>query len=192
MEPDHSSPPHAMYTTKLLRPLAAIALPLFLAVSSLQEDDPTLSVMPDEGCVLSTHIAGTWEEDLEVTKHLGAKPDKRSLTIELDLSVLDRLNKGMGRELRTVLASIPIRAAGTVVWRKDGKVIVSSPFLLADIKGNTHLVVFRDRDGKLFGDTESALLSFALGKERANDLLFQGGDSPNGPYHALRRVTQTD
>lgn len=181
-----------MLSTQLLRPLAAVALPLFLAVSSLQEGDPTLSVMPDEGCVLATHIAGTWEEDLEVTKRLGAKPDKRSLTIELDLSVLDRLNEGTGRELRTVLASLPIRAAGTVVWRKDGKVLLSSPFLLADLKGNTYLVVFRDRDGKLFGDTESSLLSFALGKERANELLFQGGDFPNEPYHALRRVTQTD
>ncbi len=88
-------------------------------------------------------------------------------------------------------AALPLRGVGSYTAWREGKVVSEYSYLLVQIKGNYQLVFFRERDGNPMGDAESSLVSFALGKNRKNDLLFQGGDFPNEPYRAFRRVVDS-
>jgi hypothetical protein len=61
------------------------------------------------------------------------------------------------------------------------------PAFLTNLNGNPHLVMFREKRGYAFGDTESCNVMVATAKDRAGDLLFFGGDFNNQPFRAFER-----
>jgi hypothetical protein len=64
-------------------------------------------------------------------------------------------------------------------------------FILIEMKGNPHVVYFRERDGDPLGDAESFNVMLAVAKDKPSDLLFIGGDFNNQPFTAYER-SETD
>ncbi len=170
----------------------ALLLPLFLSASSPQEAKATLSLQDAKSSVIAKYLPGEWESDKDVTERLGKRHAKMQLSIKDDPSALEQLNKELPSKLVEAISEYPLWGVGHCTWRKDGVTIAESPYLLAEVKGNYYMVVFRERDGNPVGDSESGLVSFALGKDRTRDLLFMGGDFPNEPYRAFHRVQKQE
>jgi len=130
--------------------------------------------------VVASNLEGEWKVAGDLTAMLGGLKEG-VLSFSLDEAVVAKLPKRFAE----ALAEYKIYASGFMLLRE-----VNHPFLLIEDNGNMRLVWFWDRDatGDPFGDAESFIVSLVTGTAKANDRLFVGGDDPDEPFSAYRRV----
>lgn len=147
-----------------------------------------LVVTPDKENVVASRLAGKWAVERKLTARLGGR-----LGGEIDLQAAVEFTNDP-----TVAHKIPekyedflkpkrIYMAGTMKMKAK-----ACPFLLIELKGNPHVIIFRERDGDPMGDAESFNVMLAVAKDKANDLLFIGGDVKEQPFSAYERADRHD
>lgn len=158
----------------------ALAAPLLVAAAAVVQG---LRVQPEKGQVVSSHLEGVWTIDSQLSTRLGARESMTRLEFKVDASVLD----GVPEELAAHFKELRIYQAGLLTMTEASGSVSKYPYALVVLGGNNHVVMFRSRDGGGLDDTESALVSIASGKSRAQDLLFVGGDFDNQPFTPFQR-----
>lgn len=143
-----------------------------------------LRIEPNSENVTAGRLLGLWESDASVAERMGLKPSTQSIEFLAGTDFLAQVPA----EFAEALGEFHLYESGTLIYRRDGKVESSHPYLLTTVQGNPHIMLFRARNGDPLGDIESANVFVAPGKERANDLLLLGGDFNNQPFHPYRRV----
>ena len=152
-------------------------------------------VEPDGRNLIAGRLAGTWIPDPLVAERLGRSfstsdygpsGDRATFTFEPDSEVAEKIPSAY----QEPLAERQLFEAGVVTIRDKGKLEGRGAYALTSLNGNMHLLFFRERDGHAFGDIESSLVSFALGKEPVDDILFLGGDFANEPFRGYGRSTK--
>ncbi len=145
-----------------------------------------LEVQPDKDNVVASRLEGKWRIHPALTKRLTgtAKLPRREspygyVSFDGDPSVAGKIPA----KYDEFLAEKNIYMAGMMNW--GGK---DYPFILIQVKGNPHVVYFRERDGDPMGDAESFNVILAPARSGANDLLFIGGDFNNQPFSAYERI----
>lgn len=143
-------------------------------------------VKREEGNVVSSRLEGKWQLYVLLTKRLFGEDYQLSLassgryvSFKSDSSVVEKIPD----KYEKFLHDKTIYMAGTMKLR--GK---DFPFILIELIGNPHIVYFRERDGDPMGDAESFNVMLAPAKDKANDLLFIGGDFNNQPFSAYERI----
>lgn len=138
-----------------------------------------LKVTGDEDNVVSSRLEGRWTCDKALSKRFGASDSAATLSFRSDEDIIRKIpNKYVA-----FLEGRTIYMAGTFTRNKS-----SHPFILIEVKGNPHIVYFRERDGDPLGDAESFNVMLPVAADRSNDLLFVGGDFNNQPFVAFQRV----
>ena len=157
----------------------AYVLPAALAImlSCMPAAQAELKVEADKDNVVSSRLEGRWAVNAVISTRLG-RNQGGLIEFKTDKNIVKRIPK----KYEEFLANKTIYMAGT--FTRFGK---SFPFILLEIKGNPHIVCFRDRDGEPFGDAESFNVMLAVAKDSKNDLLFVGGDFNNQPFTAYER-----
>jgi hypothetical protein len=170
----HSDPalPMKLKALLALALLAPVGLALTLGVR----------IEPDENNVTAGRLEGTWEPDPEVCKRLGVKDHGVRIEFTQDDSFLDAIPE----EVQEAIEDFPMYESGRVIYHRPSGP-QSFPYLLTNLAGNPHLIMFRERDGVALGDIESMNLMVIPGKTSSEDILFTGGDFNNEPFKAYRR-----
>jgi len=154
---------------------AAIVFAILLTTTSPVSAE--LKVTPDKNNVVSSRLEGRWEVNAAINTRLGGHRGG-VLEFKADRKVVDTIPE----KYEKFLAGKAIYMAGTVKWNET-----VHPFILIELKGNPHVVYFRERDGDPLGDAESFNVMLAVAKDKPNDLLFVGGDFNNQPFAAYER-----
>jgi hypothetical protein len=137
-----------------------------------------LNVKPDKDNVVSSRLEGHWKINAAISTRLGRNRGG-ILEFKSDRKVVDTIPE----KYEKFLADSTIYMAGTM---KRNEIV--HPFILIEVKGNPHVVYFRERDGDTLGDAESFNVMLAVAKDKPNDLLFVGGDFNNQPFTAYERI----
>jgi hypothetical protein len=155
-------------------------LPCLLLLPPAAPDE--VKIVRDKNNVLSSRIEGRWEADTGLWERMKphSKPEA-TFAFRPDETVVERLPAWF----REKAAELPVYAAGIATW--DGK---DYPCVVSAHGGNPMLMFFRERDGDPMGDGESSLAMLAPARERADDVLFLGGDFNNEPFRPFRRVKE--
>lgn len=149
---------------------------------------PELRVQGNAQNIVSQLIEGTWVSDEPLNTRLGARDNPSRLEIARD----DSLAAKLPAKYEEFLGKKILFAAGTMTWKFGAGEVVRGPILVIEQAGNPHLVMFRPRGDEPLGDAESCNVMLVRGKDRANDLLFMGGDTATETFRAFRReVVQT-
>jgi hypothetical protein len=140
-------------------------------------------VQPDDQNIVSGLIEGTWVSDPTINEKLGIRPRSARIEIKRDDSIAAKIpasyEKYIGKNV--------IYAAGTIEWKEGDRPASRLPMLVIEHSGNPHIMTFRPRGDDPFGDSESGNVMLVRGKDRANDLLFFGGDTARETFQALHR-----
>jgi hypothetical protein len=152
---------------------ATVAIVFAMTISASAD----LKVTPDKDNVVSSRLEGSWEVHAAISTRLGRN---RGTTVEFkaDSKVVETIPE----KYEKFLADKTIYLAGTM---KRNKTVHA--FILIEMKGNPHVVYFRERDGDPLGDAESFNVVLAVAKDKPSDLLFIGGDFNNQPFTAYER-----
>ncbi len=148
-----------------------------------------LRVEPDKENVVAGRLEGKWKLNAELTARLfdaktAESMAKNSYEFRSDPTVAAKIPE----KYNDFLKDKQVYMAGTFKsGRGDGQ---ERPFLLVSHKGNPHLVYFRPTRDDPLGDAESFNLVIVPAKDKANDLLFVGGDFNNQPFAAYDRVRE--
>ncbi|MFG0318408.1 MAG: hypothetical protein ACF8XB_14135 [Planctomycetota bacterium JB042] len=170
-----------------MRRLLHLSLLALLTLPPSAADGP-FRVTPDEACVVASRLTGTWVPDEALAGRLGTTARFSRLEFTEDAAVAELVPERYLEFLR----GKPITLAGSLAATTTGGKKQRHPFLLVGFGGNQNIVVFRERNGDAFGDGESFILTVVPAKERANDLLFTGGDFNNEPFKAYRRAAESE
>jgi hypothetical protein len=142
-----------------------------------------LRVKPDDQNAVASRLEGTWIPDEELGARLGWwKNETKVVRFERD----DAITAQIPAKYEESLGDQQIFMAGRVHW-EEGSHTVDSPFLLISHRGNPHLLLWREKNGDPLGDGESCNLMVVPAREKANDLLFLGGDHLHDGFNAFRR-----
>lgn len=162
-----------------MKALLAIAATLTFA-APLQES--ALRLRPDPENVVASRLEGIWEPDPALGERLGSSAGS-TLEFRADPAILERVPA----KFFEPLGELQIFFAGILTQRR-GESVSHRPMLLLSMHGNPHVISFRERDGDPMGDAESFNLAVIPAEQRANDLLFVGGDFNNQPFSAFKRA----
>lgn len=149
-----------------------------------------LRVEPDKENVVASRLGGKWKLNVELTARLlDAKRAKSMGDAFYEFRPDPTVAAKIPEKYNDFLKDKSLYMAGTFKSRhSDGQ---QRPFILVSHKGNPHLVYFRPRGDDPMGDAESFNLVIVPAKDKANDLLFIGGDFNNQPFAAYDRVRET-
>lgn len=161
-----------------MRPTFFITTVAMLLVAAAITASAELEVKLEKDNVVSSRLEGRWQVNAALSTRLG-----RNRGGALKFTSDSRVVEALPEKYNTFLANKTIYMAGTM--RRKG---TAHTFLLIEVKGNPHIVYFRERDGDPRGDAESFNVMLAVAKDRANDLLFVGGDFNNQPFTAYERA----
>ena len=142
-----------------------------------------LKFKPNKENVVSSRIEGRWQVNKAMSNRLSARLAGRNQGKTIEFHADEKVVAKIPGKYEKFLADKTIYMAGTM---KSGK--IEYPFILIEHKGNPHIVIFRERDGKPLGDAESFNVMLAVAEKTSNDLLFVGGDFNNQPFYALERA----
>jgi hypothetical protein len=179
-----------------MRSLRVITVTILAFMPALLEGQAKLKVLTEPQNVVASRLVGDWEPDPALTVRLLGSPPNPTGGIATTGDV--GLGGRMSFRADTAIASrIPARMVTAITAMPTAAVYMSGvatlggkewPFLLLAAQGNQMILMFRERGGDPYGDSESFLLTITPAKDRANDLLFAGGDFNNQPFRAYRRV----
>ncbi len=149
-----------------------------------------LRVEPDKENVVAGRLGGKWKLNVELTARLlDAKMAKSMADAFYEFCPAPTVAAKIPEKYNDFLKDKKLYMAGTLKsHHSDGQ---ERPFILLSHKGNPHLVYFRSRGDDPMGDAESFNLVIVPAKDKANDLLFIGGDFNNQPFAAYDRVRET-
>lgn len=151
------------------------------AVTTVAYAFQTLSVKPNPENVVSAHILGTWKLDSVVTRKLdpqSALPATSTISFYDNPGVLPGLTAAAPR-----FANRLIFAAGIV--NVDG---VTHPYVLTNNEGNMYVVWFTAKGENTVAEVTTWRIHIALGKDKAKDMLFLGGETMRGADGAYERA----
>lgn len=140
-------------------------------------------VQVDKENIVSNSIEGTWVSDDALNAKLGARAKSLRVEITRDDSIAAKIPE----KYEKVLGKKTIYAAGVIVWKEADAAPSRMPMIVIELAGNPHLVTFRPRGDDPLGDAESCNVMLVRAKDRANDLLFLGGDTARESFQALHR-----
>ena len=160
-------------------PTRSVATAIASAVLASSYVFAELNVTPDKKNVVSSRLEGHWRVDAAISDRLG-----RNRGGDLEFKSDSKVVNTIPEKYEKFLADRTIYMAGTMKRNET-----RHPFILIQMKGNPHVVYFRERDGDPLGDAESFNVMLAVAKDEPNDLLFVGGDFNNQPFTAYERVT---
>ena len=169
-----------------MKALVFLAGPLALVwASGLSAAGAGFEVQADKENVVASRLEGPWRPHAALTQRLmGGGPSAQGdsptglVAFKSDPSVAGKIPA----KYEKPLSGKRVYMAGLMTLR--GK---DHPFLLIELRGNPHVVFFREREGDPMGDAESFNVMLAVGKDSPNDLLFIGGDFNNQPFSAFER-----
>ena len=172
----------------MTRCLLSLALASFSLVANSAAAG-VLKVEPDKENVVASRIEGNWQSHEDLTKRLTGKvtsppgelPFKGELSFKSDPSVAEMVPGKYAKFFTEQKTKIHL--AGYLKF--NGK---DHPFVLTQIHGNPHVIVWLEQNGDPFGNGESFNVMLAVAKDKQNDLLFVGGDFNNQPFSAFERV----
>lgn len=165
---------------------AAIAAIACVALWTQGAEGAGVAVTPDKENVVASRLAGTWTVEPALTKRLGGRlGGEAGVQVTVEFVSEPAVAARVPEKIATALAKFTVFMAGTM--KTGGR---AYPFLLIAHKGNPHLVYFRERNGDPMGDTESFNVMLAVARQKANDLLFVGGDMNNQPFAAYQRAAK--
>ena len=143
-----------------------------------------LKVQADKENVVASRLEGTWTLHADLTKRLtGEKSDSAGYQFTKD----DDVAAAVPDKFEKILKDMTIYMSGKMKVTR-GKNEETYPFVLVSYKGNPRVIYFREGDGQPMGNAESLNVMLAQAKDKANDLLFVGGDFNNQPFRAFERV----
>ena len=142
-----------------------------------------LNFKPNKENVVSSRLEGRWQVNKAISNRLSVRLADRNQDKTIEFHADEKVVAKIPGKYEKFLADKTIYMAGTM---KSGK--NEYPFILIEHKGNPHIVIFRERDGKPLGDAESFNVMLAVAEKTSNDLLFVGGDFNNQPFYALERA----
>jgi hypothetical protein len=157
-----------------------------LLVACLAMTSAPFQVKADKENVVSSRLEGKWRPQAALTKRLTGKsksPQGEAPSGSLSFKSVPSVAQKIPTKYKKFLQNKQIYMAGMMSRR--GK---ANPFILIEHRGNPHIVYFRERGGDPMGDAESFNVILAVAKDKANDLLFIGGDFNNQPFSAYERV----
>ncbi len=158
-------------------PVNSLACLIALVASASTAISAEIEVTFDNENVVSSRLEGAWQVHTDITKRLGGDAGG-AIEFKRDHSIVNQIPEKYAK----FLADRPLYMAGIMKLKKN-----DYPFILVEVKGNPHIVYFRERAGEPLGDAESFNVMLAVAKEKPNDLLFVGGDFNNQPFSAYER-----
>ena len=171
------------------RLFCAVMVTVLLAACLAMINAP-FQVKADKENVVASRLEGKWRPQAALTERLTGEsksPQREGpsghLSFESDPSVAQKIPA----QYKKFLQNKQIYMAGMMSQR--GEV---HPFILIEHRGNPHIVYFRERRGAAMGDAESFNVMLAVARDKANDLLFIGGDFNNQPFSAYERVKEKE
>jgi hypothetical protein len=139
-----------------------------------------VEVKAEKENVVASRLIGEWKTHTSLSGRLvGSSVREKTITFAEDKSVAAKVPEAYSEYLKgkqVYLAGIMTRAQKTY------------PFILTEYNGNPYIFYFREKNGDPMGGAESFNLVIAPAKDRAQDLLFIGGDFNNQPFSAFERV----
>ena len=156
-----------------MRTTIAFLLLFAFTLHTYSQNETTLKYTYDKENVVSSAIDGTWKHE----------KDDVTILFEKDTTAIGLVPVKFHKDL----ANKTIYHAGFLTLSSKGKEM-KVLFLLTTIHGNPHVVMFRDRNGSPYSDSESFNLFIAKAKNRVDDRLFIGGDFNNEPFRELVRI----
>ena len=165
--------------------IVTVAITSYLAPAAAQR------LMKDRN-VVANRLEGKWVLDEALAERLGSKGRITGIEFTSDPSVAYSLPDLPF--LKKILVSSTIYKTGymTMSAKEDsssdliGKPL---PYILVTWEGNPQVIWFRERGGDPMGDAESNMVSLAVAKDTANDVLFIGDDlNPNSPFIPFSRA----
>ena len=166
------------------RVLLLVSFIVLLVVSSAMVAG-SFKVKANKENVVAGRLEGRWHPHIPLTKRLLGEryqPGPTTSSSYISFSAEPSVVQKIPAKHEKFLKDKTIYMAGIMTrWGKD------YPFILIELVGNPHIVYFREREGDPMGDTESFNVMLAPAKDRANDLLFIGGDFNNQPFAAYER-----
>jgi hypothetical protein len=171
---------------RIIAAVLGSVLTLFAAVVAWA----ALRVEPDKENVVASRLEGKWKLNAELTARLfDFKTAESMATNSYEFRPDPIVGAKVPEKYNEFLKDKQVYMAGTFKSRRsDGQ---EQPFILVTHKGNPHLVYFRPKGDDPMGDAESFNLVIVPAKDKANDLLFVGGDFNNQPFAAYDRVRET-
>lgn len=146
---------------------------LAFTLNTYSQNKTALKYTYDKENVVSSVIDGTWKHEKEDV----------TLLFEKDTTAVSLVPEKFHKNL----ADKTIYHAGFLTLSSKGQEM-KVLFILTTIHGNPHLVMFRDRNGSAYSDSESCNLFIAKAKSRVDDRLFLGGDFNNQEFRELVRI----
>jgi len=161
----------------------------YISLAAHSANAGELKVEPDKENVVASRLEGTWQSQMDLTKRLTGKvetppgelPFKGELSFKSDPSVAEMVPEQYAKFFAEQKKKIYL--AGYLKF--DGQ---DHPFVVTQIHGNPHVIVWLEKNGDPFGNGESFNVMLAVAKDKQNDLLFVGGDFNNQPFSAFERV----
>lgn len=149
-----------------------------------------LRVEPDKENVVAGRLEGKWKLNAELTARLlDAKTAESMAKNSYEFCSDPNVATKVPEKYNDFFKDKQVYMAGTFKSSRDDA--QERPFILVSHKGNPHLVYFRPKGDDPMGDAESFNLVIVPAKDKANDLLFIGGDFNNQPFAAYDRVRET-
>ena len=142
-----------------------------------------LKVESDKENVVSSRLEGRWQANKAISNRLSTRLADHDQGKTMEFHSDDKIVAKIPGKYGKFLKRKTIYMAGIM---KSGR--NEYPFILTELKGNPHIVIFRERDGDPLGDAESFNVMLAVAENASNDLLFIGGDFNNQPFYALERA----
>jgi len=141
-----------------------------------------LRVEPDKENVVASRLEGTWAPHAALNQRLWGRPGGKSvLSFKSDPAVAQNIPK----KYESILSKKRIYMAGKMI--RNG---TEHPFLLIEMRGNPHIVYFREGNGDAMGNGESLNVMLAPARDTRDDLFFVGGDFNNQPFDAYARKAE--
>ncbi|MGH1384612.1 hypothetical protein [Kordia sp.] len=153
----------------------SISLVLLLAftLTAYSQNKTALKYTFNKENVVASAFDGTWKHEAEDV----------TILVEKDTTAVSLVPEKYHKDL----AGKTIYHAGFLTLSSKGKEM-KVLFILTTIHGNPHVVMFRDRNGVTYGDSESFNVFIAKGKTKETDRLFIGGDFNNQEFRELVRI----
>ncbi len=159
------------------------SLSLLIAATCIVVEAGDLQVEPDKGNVVASRLEGSWQVHESLTQRLTGNPKARpsKLSFTSDPSIAESVPAEYATAFNEKHMKVYLAGEAEI----DG---TKCPFVLTQVSGNPHVLVWFERDGNPFGNGESFNLMIAVASDTQDDLLFVGGDFNNQPFSAFERV----
>jgi len=169
---------------------------VFIGLSAFAEapKSSALTLEKVEHNITAQRLVGTWVMDRPATERLTGEKLKPNegwvIEFAFDSSMLSKVPAKHVKKFKDMQLKFYLAGHLTLTRGDKPKTPLTVPFMLTSLFGNPHIVMWFERGGDPYGNTESFMLLLVKAKDTANDLLYLGGDTSNDDFRAFTRKTK--